>query len=75
LLNNPVVDYAATDKRRIEVSLSLPTDVDIEEVTESLRGVMEGDPRWVSEEDIEVLIRGFDTSKVNLELCKPSTNL
>jgi small-conductance mechanosensitive channel len=68
LLNNPVVDYAATDKRRIEVSLSLPTDVDIEEVTESLRGVMEGDPRWVSEEDIEVLIRGFDTSKVNLEL-------
>ncbi|UCC92205.1 MAG: mechanosensitive ion channel, partial [Thermoplasmata archaeon] len=68
LINNPVVDYAATDKRRLEVSLSLPSDTEIETVTDALRGVMEGDPRLKSEEPVEVLIRGFDTSKVNLEL-------
>jgi small-conductance mechanosensitive channel len=68
LLNNPVVDYAATDKRRVEVGLSLPSEVDIEEVTESLRGVMEGDPRWKEEEKVEVLIKGFDSKKVNMEL-------
>jgi small-conductance mechanosensitive channel len=68
LLNNPVVDYAATDKRRVDVSLTMPTDVDIEALTVALKGVMQDDPRCKPDETVEVLIRGFESSAVKLEL-------
>lgn len=68
ILNNPVVDYHATQKRRVEVQVMLTSSVDLETVTAALREVAEKETRRLEAEPINVLIKGFEPSMVILEL-------
>jgi small-conductance mechanosensitive channel len=68
ILNNPVIDYSATEKRRVEVTVVLSSAVDMESATEALKLVAENEPRRLEGESIAVLIKGFEASSVKLEL-------
>jgi small-conductance mechanosensitive channel len=68
ILNEPVVDFSATDKRRVEVKVVLPSTVDIPTATEALREAAEREPRRLEDESIDVLLKGFDASIMTLEL-------
>jgi small conductance mechanosensitive channel len=68
ILNKPVVDYHATQKRRVEVQIMLSSSVDLEAATEALREVAEKETRRLEDESINVLIKGFEPSMVILEL-------
>lgn len=68
ILNEPVVDFSATDKRRVEVKVVLPSTVDIATASEALREAAEGESRRLEGEGIEVLLKGFEASIMNLEL-------
>ncbi len=68
ILNNPVVDLSATDKRRVEVPVVLPSSVDIATITEGLKEAAEGEPRRLPDEPVDVVIKAFEASVVRLEL-------
>jgi small-conductance mechanosensitive channel len=68
ILNEPVVDFSATDKRRVEVRVVLPSTVDIATASEALREAAEGEGRRLEGEGIDVLLKGFEASIMNLEL-------
>jgi small-conductance mechanosensitive channel len=68
LLNHPVVDFHATDKRRVEVLVVLPSTVDIRTATEALRKAGEEQTRRLEGEPVAVLVTGFEASIVKLEL-------
>lgn len=68
IVNNPVVDLSATDKRRVEVLVVLPSSVDIATMTEGLREAAEGEPRRLPDEPVDVVIKTFEASVVRLEL-------
>lgn len=68
IVNEPVVDFSATDKRRVEVRAVLPSTVDIATATEALREAAEGEARRLEGENIEVLLKGFEASVMTLEL-------
>ena len=68
ILNEPVVDFSATDKRRVEVRVVLPSTVDIATATGALREAAEKETRRLEEEGIEVLLKGFEASIMTLEL-------
>ena len=68
ILNKPVVDYSASNKRRVEVKVVLPSTVDISNVVEGLREAAEGETRRLGDEPIDVLVKGFEASIMNLEL-------
>lgn len=68
MLNNPVVDFHATGKRRVEVNVVIASTYDLRTVTETLRRVAQEEPRRLEDEPINVLIKGFEPSIVRLEL-------
>jgi len=68
ILNNPVVDFSATQKRRVEVPVVLPSTVDIGTITEGLEEAAEGEPRRLVDEPVDVVIKAFEASVVKLEL-------
>ncbi len=68
ILNEPVVDYSATEKRRVEVKVVLPSTVDIPTATEALREAAERESRRLEDEAIDVLLKGFDASIMTMEL-------
>ncbi len=68
ILNNPVVDYSATDKRQVEVLVNLSSDVDIAAASEALREVGEKEPRCLEDEAVTVFIKGFEASTIKFQL-------
>jgi small-conductance mechanosensitive channel len=68
ILNEPVVDFSATDKRRVEVKVVLPSTVDIPTATEALKEAAGRETRRLGDESIDVLLKGFDASIMTLEL-------
>ena len=68
ILNNPVVDFSATQKRRVEVPVVLPSTVDIGTIIEGLEEAAEEEPRRLADEPIDVVIKAFEASVVKLEL-------
>ena len=68
IVNNVVVDFSATEKRRVEVPVVFSANVDVGLVTKLLREVAEGGPRRLEGEDVAVLIQRFEPSTVTLEL-------
>jgi len=68
ILNNPVVDFSATDKRLVEVLVNLSSDVDIAAASEALREVGEIEPRCLEDEAVTVSIKGFEASTVKFQL-------
>jgi small-conductance mechanosensitive channel len=68
ILNEPVIDYSATPRRRVEVRVVMGSDVDIETATEALKAVGEGETRRIDDTKVVVLTKGFDASIVTLEL-------
>ncbi|NIP34884.1 MAG: mechanosensitive ion channel, partial [Thermoplasmata archaeon] len=68
ILNEPVVDYSATDKRRVEVKVVLPSTVDIATASEALMDAAESEARRIEGESIDVLLKGFEASIMVLEL-------
>ncbi len=68
ILNEPVVDFSATAKRRVEVKVVLPSTVEIATATEALKEAAENEPRRLEGESIDVLLKGFEASIMNLEL-------
>ncbi len=68
ILNKPVVDFHATQKRRVEVRIMLSSSVDLEAATAALHEVAEKETRRMEDESTSVLIKGFEPSMVVLEL-------
>ena len=68
ILNSPVVDYHATEKRRVEVLVVIASTYDLETVTETLEGVARDEARRLEGEPIDIIIKGFEPSIVRLEL-------
>jgi small-conductance mechanosensitive channel len=68
IVNNVVVDFSATERRRVEVPVVLSANVDVGLVTKLLREVAEGEPRRLDGEEVTVLIQRFEPSTVTLEL-------
>ena len=68
ILNEPVVDYSATDRRRVEVTVVLPATVDIATATEALKEAAETEARRLEGESIDVLLKGFEAAIMTLEL-------
>jgi small-conductance mechanosensitive channel len=68
IVNEPVVDFSATEKRRVEVKVVLPSTVDIATASEALKEAAEGEERRLPDESIDVLLKGFEASIMNLEL-------
>jgi small-conductance mechanosensitive channel len=68
ILNDPVVDYSATEKRRVEVKVVLPSTVDIPTATEALKEAATRETRRLEDEVIDVLLKAFDASIMTMEL-------
>jgi small conductance mechanosensitive channel len=68
IVNHPVVDYHATENRRVEVQVMLSSSVDLDAVTAALREVAEKEDRRLKDKSIDVFVKGFEPSMVILEL-------
>jgi small-conductance mechanosensitive channel len=68
ILNEPVVDFSATEKRRVEVKVVLPSTVDIQTASEALREAADREARRLADEPTDVLLKGFEASIMTLEL-------
>ena len=68
ILNNPVTDFSATPKRRVEVLVVISSDVDIQTATEALMEVGEKEPRRIEDTKVVVLAKAFEASTVTMEL-------
>jgi small-conductance mechanosensitive channel len=68
ILNHVVIDYHATDVRRVELPVVLSSTTDLKVVTELLKEVAEKEPRRLQDKDVAVVIKSFGPAIVTLEL-------
>jgi small conductance mechanosensitive channel len=68
LINEPIVDFSAAARRRVEVQVTLLDGRFVAPATEAMRAIAEAHPRRVEGTPVEVLLQGFDGSSVRMEL-------
>jgi small-conductance mechanosensitive channel len=68
IVNHVVIDYHATEERRVELPVVISSNTDLQVVNDLLMEVAETEPRRLPERDVAVVIRSFAPSIVTLEL-------
>lgn len=68
LVNNPVVNFSSTPKRRVEVPVVMSSGEDIALAIRTLKEVAEAEDRRLEGEEVAVLVKAFEANTVALEL-------
>ena len=68
LVNEAVVDFSATKHRRVDLPVVVRNGSDVDRAMALLRRLAEDNPMRSGEEETQVVVQGFDTDSVLLEL-------
>ncbi len=66
MFTEPMVNYTTTPKRRLDISVGVSYDDDLELVEKVTRNALESTPHRIEENDIEVYFEEFGGSSINL---------
>lgn len=68
LITKPVINYSATDKRRVEIKVGIANENDIEEALQALRNAAKEHEKTLQEESIDVVMTDVRDYAVDLTL-------